>query len=125
MDEPIRIDKYLWAVRLYKTRSLATDACRCGHVRMNGQPRKPSHEIKAGEIYEVSIEQLHRVIQVRQPLGNRVGAKLVENFMTDLTPQEEYERIQMVRQYAFEKRDRGSGRPTNRARRDIEEFKHK
>ena len=80
MDEPIRIDKYLWAVRLYKTRSLATDACRCGHVRMNGQPLKPSHEIKAGEIYEVSIEQLHRVIQVRQPLGNRVGAKLVENF---------------------------------------------
>ena len=105
MDEPIRIDKYLWAVRLYKTRSLATDACRCG--------------------YEVSIEQLHRVIQVRQPLGNRVGAKLVENFMTDLTPQEEYERIQMVRQYAFEKRDRGSGRPTKRERRDIEEFKYK
>ena len=125
MDEPIRIDKYLWAVRLYKTRSLATDACRCGHVRMNGQPLKPSHEIKAGEIYEVSIEQLHRVIQVRQPLGNRVGAKLVENFMTDLTPQEEYERKQMVRQYAFETRDRGSGRPTKRERRDIEEFKYK
>ena len=103
MDEPIRIDKYLWAVRLYKTRSLATDACRCGHVRMNGQPLKPSHEIKAGEIYEVSIEQLHRVIP----------------------PQEEYERIQMVRQYAFEKRDRGSGRPTKRERRDIEEFKYK
>ncbi len=125
MDEPIRIDKYLWAVRLYKTRSLATEACRCGHVRLGGQPVKASHEIKVGEVYEVSIEQLHKVIEVTQLLGNRVGAKLVENYMTDRTPQEEYERIQIVRQYAFEKRDRGAGRPTKRERRDIEEFKYK
>lgn len=125
MDEPIRIDKYLWAVRLYKTRSLATEACRCGHVRLGGQPVKASHEIKVGEVYEVSIEQLHKVIEVTQLLGNRVGAKLVENFMADRTPQEEYERIQIVRQYAFEKRDRGAGRPTKRERRDIEEFKYK
>ena len=87
MDEPIRIDKYLWAVRLYKTRSLATDACRCGHVRMNGQPLKPSHEIKVGEVYELSIEQLHKVVEVKQLLGNRVGAKLVENYLIDRTPQ--------------------------------------
>lgn len=125
MDEPIRIDKYLWAVRLYKTRSLATEACRCGHVRLGGQPVKASHEIKVGEVYEISIEQLHKVIEVTQLLGNRVGAKLVENYMTDRTPQEEYERIQIVRQYAFEKRDRGAGRPTKRERRDIEEFKYK
>lgn len=125
MDEPIRIDKYLWAVRLYKTRSLATDACRCGHVRMNGQPLKPSHEIKMGEVYELSIEQLHKVVEVKQLLGNRVGAKLVENYLIDRTPQEEYERIQLIRQYAFEKRDRGAGRPTKRERRDIEEFKYK
>ena len=125
MDEPIRIDKYLWAVRLYKTRSLATDACRCGHVRMNGQSLKPSHEIKVGEVYELSIEQLHKVVEVKQLLGNRVGAKLVENYLIDRTPQEEYERIQLIRQYAFEKRDRGAGRPTKRERRDIEEFKYK
>ena len=125
MDEPIRIDKYLWAVRLYKTRSLATDACRCGHVRMNGQPLKPSHEIKVGEVYELSIEQLHKVVEVKQMLGNRVGAKLVENYLIDRTPQEEYERIQLIRQYSFEKRDRGAGRPTKRERRDIEEFKYK
>ena len=125
MDEPIRIDKYLWAVRLYKTRSLATDACRCGHVLMNGQPLKPSHEIKVGEVYELSIEQLHKVVEVKQLLGNRVGAKLVENYLIDRTPQEEYERIQLIRQYAFEKRDRGAGRPTKRERRDIEEFKYK
>ena len=125
MEEPVRIDKYLWAVRLYKTRSLATDACRCGHVRLNGMPVKPSHEVHEGEVYELSIEQLHKVIEVKQLLNNRVGAKLVENYIIDRTPQEEYERIQMVRKYAFEKRDRGSGRPTKRERRDIEEFKYK
>ncbi len=125
MEEPVRIDKYLWAARLYKIRSLPTDACRCGHVRLNGMPVKPSHEVREGEVYELSIEQLHKIIEVKQLLNNRVGAKLVENYMIDRTPQEEYERIQMVRQYAFEKRDRGSGRPTKRERRDIEEFKYK
>lgn len=92
---------------------------------MNGQPLKPSHEIKVGEVYELSIEQLHKVVEVKQLLGNRVGAKLVENYLIDRTPQEEYERIQLIRQYAFEKRDRGAGRPTKRERRDIEEFKYK
>lgn len=123
--DTIRIDKYLWAVRLYKTRSIATDACRSGRVKMNGVPLKPSHEIKEGEIYELNIEQMHRTVQVKAPLGNRVGAKLVENYLTDLTPAEEYERIQMARQYSFEQRDRGAGRPTKRERREIEEFKYK
>ena len=121
----IRIDKYLWSVRLYKTRSLATDACRAGQVKLNGLPIKPSHEISEGEIYELNIEQVHRTVQVKALLANRVGAKLVENYLTDLTPQEEYERIQMARQYSFEKRDRGAGRPTKRDRREIEEFKYK
>ena len=108
----IRIDKYLWAVRLYKTRSIATDACRSGRVKLNGLPVKPSHEISVGEIYELNIEQTHRTVQVKELLANRVGAKLVENYLTDLTPPEEYERIQMARQYGFEHRDRGAGRPT-------------
>lgn len=124
MDIP-RIDKYLWAVRLYKTRSLATEACRCGHVRMEGQPLKASHEIKEGEVYEISIEQLHKVVQVKKILDHRVAAALVPDYLTDLTPQEEYERIQMVRQYSFERRDRGIGRPTKRDRREIEDFKYK
>ena len=121
----LRIDKYLWAVRLFKTRSLATDACRAGKVKLNDTPVKPSHDVSEGEIYELNIEQMHRVVQVKALLHNRVGAKLVENYLTDLTPQEEYERIQMARQYSFEKRDRGAGRPTKRDRRDIEEFKYK
>lgn len=122
---PIRIDKYLWAVRLFKTRSMATDALRAGKIKMNGMPVKPSHEIKEGEIYEINTDQMHRTFQVKALLGNRVGAKLVENFLTDLTPPEEYERIQMARQFNFEKRDRGAGRPTKRDRREIEDFKYK
>ncbi|MBQ7280040.1 MAG: RNA-binding S4 domain-containing protein [Bacteroidales bacterium] len=123
--EPIRIDKFLWAVRLYKTRTLATDACRNGRITMGDQPLKPSHEVKVGEVYNISIEQLHKQIEVKALLSNRVGAKLVDNYITDLTPKEEYERIQMARQYAFEKRDHGTGRPTKRDRREIEEFKYK
>jgi len=120
----IRIDKYLWAVRLFKTRSMATDALRAGRIKLNGMPVKPSHEISVGEIYEVNIEQMHRTVLVKELLANRVDAKLVENYLTDLTPQEEYERIQMARQYSFEKRDRGAGRPTKRDRREIEQFKY-
>lgn len=125
MEGIVRIDKFLWSVRLYKTRSLATEACRCGHVKMGGMPLKASHEVKVGEKYELSIDQLHKVVEVVALLGNRVGAKQVENYLKDCTPIEEYERIQMVRQYAFEKRERGAGRPTKRERRDIESFKYK
>ena len=123
--EPLRLDKYLWSVRLYKTRSSASDACRAGKVKMGEQALKSSHVVRVGERYELSIEQVHKVIEVKALLHNRVAAKLVPDYMTDLTPQEEYERIQMVRQYGFERRDRGAGRPTKRDRREIEEFKYK
>ena len=124
-QEPLRLDKYLWSVRLYKTRSNASDACRAGKVKMGELALKASHVVRVGEMYELSIEQVHKVIEVKALLHNRVAAKLVPDYMTDLTPQEEYERIQMVRQYGFERRDRGSGRPTKRDRREIEEFKYK
>lgn len=123
----MRLDKYLWAVRLYKTRSIAADACQCGKVLMtaDSRPLKPSHEVKVGERYSLNIDQLHKEIEVLSIPPNRVGAPLVQGFLIDRTPQEEYERIQMARQYAFEKRDRGLGRPTKRERREIEEFKYK
>lgn len=123
MEEEVRIDKWLWAVRLYKTRSQAAEACRAGKVKHNGENVKSSHTVRVGEVYEMTIEQLHKVVQVKALLHNRVGAKLVPDFMTDLTPAEEYERIQMIRQYNFERRDRGTGRPTKRERRDLDEFK--
>ena len=124
MTEEVRIDKWLWSVRLYKTRSQAAEACRAGKVKLNGVPVKSSHDVKVGEVYEITIEQLHKVVEVKALLGNRVGAKLVPDFMNDLTPGEEYERIQMIRQYNFERRDRGTGRPTKRERRDLDEFKY-
>lgn len=122
----MRLDKYLWAVRLYKTRSLAADACQTGRVKLTADQRelKPSHDVKPGERYSLNIDQLHKEIEVLALPPNRVGAPLVQGFMIDHTPQEEYERIQMARKYAFEKRDRGVGRPTKRERRDIEKFKY-
>ena len=123
----MRLDKYLWAVRIYKTRSLAADACQNGRVRLvdDGRELKPAHDVKVGERYSVNIDQLHKEIEVLALPPNRVGAPLVQGFMIDRTPEEEYERIRMARQYAFEKRDRGAGRPTKRERREIEEFKYK
>jgi len=122
----MRLDKYLWAVRLYKTRSMAADACQAGRVKLTAEDRelKPAHEVKVGERYSINIDQLHKEIEVLAIPPNRVGAPLVQGFMIDRTPQEEYERIRMARQYAFEKRDRGVGRPTKRERREIEEFKY-
>ena len=122
----MRLDKYLWAVRLYKTRSLAADACAAGKVTMtaDGRELKPSHDVKPGERYSLNIDQLHKEIEVLSLPPNRVGAPLVPNYLIDRTPQEEYERIQMARRYAFERRDRGEGRPTKRDRRDIERFKY-
>ncbi|MBQ9638652.1 MAG: RNA-binding S4 domain-containing protein [Bacteroidales bacterium] len=119
----MRIDKWLWAVRLYKTRSLAADACHAGKVKLDGATLKASHEVAIGERYELSIDQLHRVVVVKGLPVSRVGAKLVENYLIDLTPQEEYERMQMIRQYGYEQRDRGAGRPTKRDRREIDSFK--
>lgn len=119
----VRIDKWLWAVRLYKTRNLAAEACRLGKVSCNGVKVKPSREVKEGEVYEINIDQLHKRVKIKQLLANRVGAKEVEKYMEDLTPQEEYERLQIARSFVFEVRDRGIGRPSKKDRRLLESFK--
>lgn len=118
-----RIDKYLWAVRLFKTRSLASEACRAGRVKKNEQVLKASHEVRVGEVYTIAVDHMHKQIQVKALLANRVGAQLVSNYCVDLTPAEEYDRINSVRQGGFEVRDRGVGRPTKRDRREIERLK--
>lgn len=123
-DAETRIDKWLWFVRLFKTRTLAAEACHAGKIKLKGMPVKPGHVCKPGEVYEVSIDQLHKVVEVKQLPTCRVGAKLVENYLEDRTPQAEYERMQMIRQYGFERRDRGTGRPSKRDRREIDEFKN-
>ena len=122
--EKVRIDKWLWAVRIFKTRSLASEAIKSGKVKFDGSNVKTSKEVKIGDVYEITIGQLRKTIQVKAILENRVSAKLVEDYLIDLTSEEEYTRVKMLSQNV-EYRDRGAGRPTKRDRREIEEFKYK
>ena len=119
----VRMDKWLWAARLFKTRSLAADTIKGGKVKIDGNPVKPSREVKEGDVIQVQIEQLHKVVQVKTVIKNRVSAKQVPEVYNDLTPKEEYERIEFMRAYKAEWRDRGAGRPTKKERRMIEKMK--
>ena len=119
----VRIDKWLWAARLFKTRAIATDAIKGGKVKMDDTPVKPSREVKEGDVIQVQIEQLHKVVQVKSVIKNRVPAKMVPEVYTDLTPKEEYERIEFMHAFKSEWRDRGAGRPTKKERRMIEKMK--
>ncbi len=122
-EQGVRLDKWLWAARLFKTRAIATDAIKGGKVKINDTAVKPSREVKEGEIIQVQIEQLHKVVQVKTVIKNRVSAKQVPEVYTDLTPKEEYERIEFMHAYKSEYRDRGAGRPTKKERRMIEKMK--
>ena len=121
--EEIRIDKWLWAVRLYKTRSIATEACKTGRIKIDGIAVKPSRTIRKGTIIEVFQPPMQKTIEVKELLKNRVGAKLVENYIVDHTPEEEYEKLQMIKEMRTEWRNRGTGRPTKKERRDIDRLK--
>jgi ribosome-associated heat shock protein Hsp15 len=110
-------------VRLFKTRSLASDACRGGKVKINGENAKPSREIKTGEIIEIQLTGIKRTVEVLKPAKNRVSAKLVMDLVKDLTPPEEYERLELMHQMKTEQRDRGAGRPTKKDRREINRIK--
>ena len=118
----IRIDKWLWMVRLFKTRTMASDACNAGKVKIDGVNCKPSREIKIGSEIQVTIGQLHKAIQIIDSPKSRIAAKLVPDYYTDLTPQEEYDRIKMLSS-RFESRDNGIGRPTKRDRRQLDYLK--
>lgn len=122
-ENGVRIDKWLWAARLFKTRAIATDAIKGGKVKIGDASVKPSREVKEGDVIQVQIEQLHKVVQVKTVIKNRVPAKMVPEVYTDLTPQEEYERIEFMHAYKGEYRDRGAGRPTKKERRMIEKIK--
>lgn len=123
MGEELRIDKWLWAVRIYKTRTLAGDSCRAGKVKIDGIAVKPSRALKLGDVMTVSIGPLTRTLKVKALLHNRVSAKLVPDSLEDLTPVEEYERIQFMHELNAEHRDRGTGRPTKKDRRFIDRLK--
>ncbi len=117
-----RVDKFLWSVRIYKTRTQATDACKAGKVTIEGKPLKPAKEISAGDVIDVKKDHILRSFRVISPIEKRVGAKLVPNFVEDLTPESELNKLEMMKQN-FEYRDRGLGRPTKRDRRIITKIK--
>ncbi len=123
MLDSIRIDKWLWAVRVFKTRTQAAEACRGGKVKIQGQNVKASREIKNGEVIEIQLGILKKTLKVKEVVKNRVAAKLVPDLAEDLTPVEEYEKLELLRQLNHEKRDRGAGRPTKKERRDISRLK--
>ncbi len=121
-QEKLRIDKYLWAIRLFKTRSLATDACKAGRIKLNGQNLKPSAIVKIGEIYQVSKGNEKKVIQVIELLNNRVESKIAVTKYKDLTPEEETHAFKSMFHAPSLKRDRGSGRPTKKDRRETDDL---
>ncbi|WP_223815329.1 RNA-binding S4 domain-containing protein [Sphingobacterium litopenaei] len=122
-SEKLRIDKYLWAIRIFKTRSLATEACKAGRVKLNGQNIKPSYVVKVGEIYAIQKGIERKVILVTGLLERRVDAKTAVQYYEDHTPVEETYGFKSVFQAPILKRDRGTGRPTKRDRREIDDLK--
>lgn len=120
--QSVRIDKFLWAVRLYKSRSIATDACDTGKVQVNGSPAKPSRSVRIGDVITALAGEVHKKIKVLALLDKRVGAKCVSQFLEDLTPPSEYSKPREKSFQPFAFRPKGSGRPTKKQRRSIEEF---
>ena len=128
MNIEARIDKFLWSIRVFKTRSEAADACKTGKVKVNGTDAKPSRDIKEGDRIEVRKGCIHYTYEVLIPIDKRQGAANVPTYARNLTPQEELDKLNMPTEMIFMKRDRGTGRPTKRDRRmldrlmDFEDF---
>ena len=119
MENAVRIDKWLWAVRLFKTRSQATDACRAGKIKIDGDPIKPSREVKIGQEIEIHLGPITKTAKVVGLLEKRVGAKLVPGYMEDLTPAEEYHKLELLRDNPLARR---KGRPTKKERREMDDW---
>lgn len=118
--EKLRVDKYLWAIRIFKTRSLATEACKAGRVKLNGQNIKPSAIVKIGDVYQISKGVERKVLEVVDFSYNRTDAKIAVTKYKDLTPVEETHAFKSVFHAPTLKRDRGTGRPTKRDRRETD-----
>jgi ribosome-associated heat shock protein Hsp15 len=122
--ENVRVDKWLWAVRVYKTRSLATEACKNGRVRIGGQVVKPSREIRINDEVSVHLGIYTKTVRVIAILHHRVSAALVPGFLEDMTPQAEYDKLMVQKEMKPEFRPRGIGRPTKKHRRLIDRLKN-
>lgn len=115
-----RLDKFLWAIRVFKTRTDATDACKGGKIKVGGVNAKPSKEVKPGEVIQVHKGSVFYTYKVLKLLHNRVGASLVPDYVENLTPEEELAKLNAPVETFFVKRDRGAGRPTKKDRREME-----
>lgn len=120
--ESVRIDKWLWAVRIYKTRSMATQAVKKERVLIDDVPVKPSRMVSEGDVMVVKQTDITRTLQVIRPIEKRVGAKLVPENMADLTPEDQWERQKMIREDSSNQVYQGKGRPTKKTRRDFTKF---
>lgn len=116
----IRIDKWLWAVRVFKTRSDAADACRTNRVLVNGGYCKPSREVRAGDVITVKRTLITYTYRVLELVSNRQPAKNVAQYAENITPKEELDKLNVPKETIFISRDRGTGRPTKKERRDID-----
>lgn len=122
MADTIRVDKWLWAVRVFKTRSQASEACRKGNVSVGDLPVKPSRIVQVGEIIKVRKAPITKSLKVLALSGKRMGAKLIVGFVEDVTPAEELELLEMQKNMRWSSRDRGTGRPTKKDRRELDDF---
>ncbi len=118
----MRIDKYLWCIRVFKTRSIATTACKKGQVKMGSKNIKPSKDIFGGELIVVRKNQINYQIKVIDIPTSRIGAKLVDQYRKDTTPKEEFEKTELLKFSKDYYRKKGTGRPTKKDRRDIEGY---
>lgn len=119
----MRIDKYLWCIRYFKTRSIATEACKKGHIKIKGVTIKPSKEVFANEEIGIRKNQINYQIIVLDIPKNRVGAKLVDLYRKDITPNEAFDNQELLRYSKDYYRKQGTGRPTKKDRRDIDDYK--
>lgn len=122
-DQKVRIDKWLWAVRIFKTRSIAAEECAKGHVSIGDVKVKASRDLKGGEIVKVRIPPIERHYLVKQLTDKRMSAQLAVGFVEDVTPPETLALLSAVKAYGFEARPRGLGRPTKKDRRMIDKLK--
>ena len=117
-----RIDKWMWAVRIFKTRTIAAEACKKGRILINGSPVKPARMVKTGDVIQVKKPPVTYSFKVLQAIEKRVGAKIVSEFMENITTPDQYELLEMSKISGFVDRARGTGRPTKKDRRELEEF---
>jgi ribosome-associated heat shock protein Hsp15 len=118
----MRVDKYLWCIRFFKTRSIATTACRTGKVKIKGDNVKPSREVYPGDQIQIRKDQVDYIVEVLDVPESRLGAKLVDIYRKDITPKENLEKLELLKYSKDHYRKRGTGRPTKKDRRELDDY---